>query len=496
MSPLTSLASICRDNVLREKILVVPSLAIGHQIADAVAQGGTPWVNLRAETVRTIADAIAGFDLAQEGLTVLSRAQALAIVERVCDDVLDDASYFGALKDRPGLHRAIQRSVDDLRHAGLKPAGIPGSAFEDPHKADDLARILEAYERELTGGRFVDRFGVLARAIRLLENGAAKPWPPDTLWIVADELELTNAEERLLSLASGDALQKLTPEETPPDDVSFRRAAGEENELRSAFRSILDEAVPFDSAEIVYTTREPYLPLAFELAAEHEVPCTFAEGIASHFTRPGQAVLGFFSWIADGWNAAHLQRIARSGAIAFGSELAIKPWTFARVMRKAGIGWGRDRHLSRVRKKGPGLRLSAISPKAPRTRHLHHAGKATLRANSRTTKSTEPSIAPPNARQNSTPCRRFARHFQAGVASRSGGAYSEAAEARRAGTDASHHQPRQRTEDNLSRQCRLHQVSSTARGDRPAFRLDRPCLKIPKYRDGSPNPEAHVSMFD
>lgn len=348
MSLVSSLASICIDKPLREKILVVPSLAIGHQIGDAVAEGGTPWINLRPETIRTIADAIAGFQLAHEGLTVLSRAQALAIVERACDEVLDSSSYFGALKDRPGLHRAVQKSIDDLRHAGLTPSEVPASAFEDPRKASDLGKILAAYERELTNGRFVDRFGVLSRAITMLENGAARPWSPDAVWIVLDELELSTAEQRLLALASGGAVQTLAVDDTAPAVTEFRRAVGEENELRSAFRAIVDERVPFDRAEIVYTTREPYLPLAFELAAEYDIPCTFAEGIAAHYTRPGQAVLGFLRWIAGGWDAAHLSRIARSGAVAFGSESAIKPWTFARVLRKAGIGWGRDRHLARI----------------------------------------------------------------------------------------------------------------------------------------------------
>ncbi|HSP34019.1 MAG TPA: hypothetical protein VLU46_06890 [Thermoanaerobaculia bacterium] len=53
------LAEICREQLLREKILVAPSLAIGHQIADAVA----------------------GFAIASDGLTVLSHAQALALIE-------------------------------------------------------------------------------------------------------------------------------------------------------------------------------------------------------------------------------------------------------------------------------------------------------------------------------------------------------------------------------------------------------------------------------
>jgi RecB family exonuclease len=124
------------------------------------------------------------------------------------------------------------------------------------------------------------------------------------------------------------------------NSIDFRRAIGEENELRGAFRAILDAAIPFDSAEIVYTTRDPYLPLAYELAAEYEIPCTFAEGIAAHFTRPGQACLAFLRWLGDGWHSADLQSAARAGAFASPG--------FARILRRARIGWGRDRYLERL----------------------------------------------------------------------------------------------------------------------------------------------------
>jgi ATP-dependent helicase/nuclease subunit B len=337
---ISRLAAVCRDHLLREKILVVPSLAIGHQIADAVAHGGTPWVNLRVETVRTIADAVAGFALAKEGITVLSRAQALALIERACDRVLDASSYFGALADRPGLHRAIQKSIDDLRHANVP---ITPSAFEDPRKATDIANILAAYEEEMAKQLYVDRFGVLARAIAMLEAGAPRPGAKDAIWIAVEDVELTAAEERLLTLVAGKFEKwSAVPRSgiTGAPAVDFRRAVGEENELRGAFRSILDSNTPFDSAEIVYTTRDPYLPLAYELSSEYEIPCTFAEGIAAHFTRPGQAALAFLQWIGEGFHAVDLQRAARAGAFATPG--------FARILRRARIGWGRDRYLKRI----------------------------------------------------------------------------------------------------------------------------------------------------
>src|SRR5439155_1424921 len=236
----------------------------------------------------------------------------------------------------PGLHRAVQKSIDDLRHAGVDPAKLVASNFEEPRKARDLVRILAAYEEEMARGKYIDRFGVLARAIAMLESGTATTWK-GALWIVVHDLELTQMEERFLKAAAGEDSERIRAAGGggAPLNVAFKRAVGEENELRGAFRSILDAKTPFDDAEIVYTARDRYLPLAYEIASEYEVPCTFAEGIAAHFTRPGQAALAFLRWIGEGWHAAEIQNLTPRTRIA-------------RVMRSAAIGWGRERYLPRI----------------------------------------------------------------------------------------------------------------------------------------------------
>src|SRR6185369_13968137 len=122
----------------------------------------------------------------------------------------------------------------------------------------------------------------------------------------SDELELSNAEEKLLRAAAGN-FEKIAAESgaSAPKDVHFVRAAGEENELRSAFRAILRDRATLDSAEVIYTSRDPYLSLAYELTSEYAIPATFAEGIAATFTRPGQAAIGFLEWIADDFSTVH-----------------------------------------------------------------------------------------------------------------------------------------------------------------------------------------------
>lgn len=47
---LAALAKECQKNMLREKILVVPSYQSGHVLCESLSLSGTGWVNLRTET--------------------------------------------------------------------------------------------------------------------------------------------------------------------------------------------------------------------------------------------------------------------------------------------------------------------------------------------------------------------------------------------------------------------------------------------------------------
>ena len=350
---LDRLRELCAQFPLREKIVVVPSLAIGHQIGDALARSGTPWINLRFETTRTIADAVVGLDLAREGTSVVSRAQALALIERACDRVLDSDSYFASLRGSPGLHRAIQRSIDDLRLAGIR-GSLPRSAFETPRKAHDLERVLAAYEEELSSRKLIDRFGVIARAIGKLTAQTPGQRAEGAVWVVSDDVELPHEETRLVALASkGAATVRLAGTSDPSASMPRLRAltvssgVGEENEVRGALRAIVRDARRHDEAELIYTTAEPYLALIYELCSEYGVEATFAEGIAVSFTTPGEACLAFLRWCGEGWNAVDLERAARAGALKTGND-ALAPSALARVLRAASIGWGIDRHRTQL----------------------------------------------------------------------------------------------------------------------------------------------------
>src|SRR5258706_8913047 len=173
------LALICREYPLEEKVLVAPSLPIGHQLVERLARQGHPWVHLRVATIRTLAHRVVGADLAREGVRLLSRAQALALVERACGEYLTAKSYFGQLRDRPGFHRALQRTFDEIRPAGLSPDALPAAAFEDARKLKELKGILARYDPDLEKGGFIDSAAVLRRAA-----AAAMPDPTPARYLM------------------------------------------------------------------------------------------------------------------------------------------------------------------------------------------------------------------------------------------------------------------------------------------------------------------------
>ena len=347
------LAAVCRERPLEEKVLVAPSLMAGYQIVEGLARSGQPWINLRVETVRTLAHAVVGPSLARDGWKLLSRAQSLALVEQACAETLTETSYFGSLAGRPGLHRSFQKTFDELRAAGLSAESLPEAAFADRRKHRELREVLRHYAEALETGRFVDGIEVLGRAARAVE--AAGTAPGEETYLVAGSTELSALEHAFVEKLAAGRLVLLAAD--PPaawkalaGQARLFRALGEENEIREVFRTILREEIPYDDVEILYTDSSVYPPLLWELSREHAIPATFAGGIPVTYTRPGQAALAFLDWIGQGFAAEALRRALASGALTLsrleGASEAAGAEAAARALREAGVGWGRERHRS------------------------------------------------------------------------------------------------------------------------------------------------------
>jgi RecB family exonuclease len=354
---LQELAAFCEAHPVDEKILLVPSFQTGTQILDALARSGCAHLNLRSATVFSLAHGIAGPALAATGCKTLSRAQLLALVEDACDQVLEPSSYFGALRERPGLHRALQATLNEIRRAGLTPEQLPSEALEDPRKAREMKAIGRSYRDALEAGRFADPLDVLVAATRMLAENASLKLEPAVRVLRPDGFELSTLESAFLDALlprPATAVAVDTAEDSPltPDRVSLACASGEENEVRAVFRRVVDEEIPLDDVEIAITDDAAYRPLVYELAQQAGFPCTFADGIPATFSRPAQGVLDVFDWIAGGYEERALARLFGAGranlAAAHARGAFVGPVRAARAFRRAGIVRGRERTRARL----------------------------------------------------------------------------------------------------------------------------------------------------
>ncbi len=380
------LADICRLHPIEEKWVLAPNLRIGHQWLDAAAVSGQPVFNARVKTLTQLALELAAPLMRREGLKLLRGAAEELLAARVLSlfrEQAGEAGYLGGLRPTAGYIRALLATLRDLRLSGVTPTDIAAARLETERKSEELSLMLELYERSLEESSSLDKAGLLSLAARRLrEEPPVLPrgllmlapadlfegWSPSerSLWEAFPEesrrlLEVDRpghisdggsgrpADARLLSF-----LPDPTAAPPPPKDGSVRifRTIGEINEVREALRLCLEEGIPFDRLELLYTDPRTYIPLIYETAQSlikeegDPVPLTFAEGIPVSYSRPARALAGLISWIREDFPQGALVDLVNDGLLRLeGLEGEHSFSRLAAMLRPLTIGWGRERYI-------------------------------------------------------------------------------------------------------------------------------------------------------
>lgn len=263
----------------------------------------------------------------------LAPASALAL-EALCARVVharpEVLGRFAAIRERPGLPRALARTLGELRLAGVV----------DP----ELAPLLAAYEEELARARLADRAQVLALA-------TAVATPAHALLLVDVPLR-ARAEadfvrklgrEMLAVVPSGDARTRellggaelLTGDEVPlanlqaglfgstvgevGGEVTVLSAPGESRECVEMARIVHSEAAkgtPFDRMAVLL--RAPgYGPLVAEAFRRAGIPAHFARG-AKRPHPAGRAFLALLACAAEQLSARRFSEYLSLGEVPEG----------------------------------------------------------------------------------------------------------------------------------------------------------------------------------
>ncbi|MFC2165411.1 PD-(D/E)XK nuclease family protein [Acidobacteriota bacterium] len=204
-STLFFLTEYVRSYVLDEKIFVVPSFQIGHQIGESLAREAQSWVNLRFMTLAALAQDVAGLEISRRKLRGSTGSVSLFVVERIFRELQDEGKfeYFGELEVSSGLIRAFLRSVLDLRLAGMKSGDLDATQFINAKKGREIILILQRYEEDLARLGLIDKAGVYEVAIEELEK---KGVDESVHYLCFPDHPLAGLERAFLDKLAGDRL--------------------------------------------------------------------------------------------------------------------------------------------------------------------------------------------------------------------------------------------------------------------------------------------------
>jgi len=354
---LRQLQTLCTSHPVAPKILFVPSRQTGNTVVEALAQRGTPWVNLRPMVVTDLAEQLAGPALAAEGKKRLTPDQSHFLVDELLQAQIHDTdSPLAILKPSRRNTETFRGTLDALRNARVTP-----SELRDRNRAD-LAGLLEAYEQKLdnTDRKKYDKAALLQHALAIVDRATL----PGAVFAVMDETPLSVLEAKLLrTLTDGRTLHRIgrptygleapahvaahlfadaplllptndgvhpagavrTAGMTPDDaeQISLHTCYGVEAEVRGVLQDVLRRGLAFDDVEIAYTTAAPYVAQLVSVTEELGLPVQFASGLPVTFTVPGQAVLGLLEWLATGQHLRPLIDLLRTGRVSFNRVEAI-----------------------------------------------------------------------------------------------------------------------------------------------------------------------------
>ena len=309
-------------------------------------------------------------------LTVGARAEAVAA--RAAFDAVRGGSldYFEPVAGTPGFPRALARTLQELRLAGV--GGTALAAL--PLAGSDLADLLERFERCFADAATSDRAALFGRAAQLLRDPAAAVRDPRPALVVFLDVPIAHAAERefvravaarataaLATVPHGDrdALAQLEslgapveaggdagdgdlaclrrylfsdaepPGRTLDGSLEFFSAPGEGRECVEIVRRILGEArrgVRFDEMAILVRSPHNYFGL-LEHALRRGLKTNESDAVPAWFDRgtrrphpAGRAFLALLACAAEDLSAARFAEYLSLGQVPQPADAAAAVW--------------------------------------------------------------------------------------------------------------------------------------------------------------------------
>ena len=337
-------------------LLVGASRGAVDDLARSIASRCGATIGLHRFSLTQLAARVAAPVLAGQGLAPVTYLGSEAVAARATFDAQRDAAltYFAPVARTPGFPRALARTLQELRLAGVGADRLGRL----PLGGRDLSDLLERFDEQFANASATDRATLFDAATQALRRPDGPPDAKAHLLLLDVPIDssiefeflralLESAGDTLITVPFGDlstlgrleslglaaevvdppgdndltALrrylfsQKQPPERTPSGDVKFFSAPGEGRECVEIARRILQEArdgVPFDEMAVFLRAPQRYIGLLEHALKRAGVPAWFDRGTQ----RPHPAGRAFLAILACACEQLSARRFAEYLSLA------------------------------------------------------------------------------------------------------------------------------------------------------------------------------------
>lgn len=371
-----ALSKVCKDNLIENKLLLVPSYQIGQNIIKRLTEK-TPILNLRIETIIDIATQIAMPLLSSKGYIFaddsISRQILFAIIYNMHKN--GEFEYFTNIQATPSISNSIWNAIMEIKYADIVQSDFSNSSFVSVEKGSDISKIIVAYDLELQNQGLVDYPGILKMALD-------SDFKQDGLLLIPNSINLRFLEKKFIAekfaaikILYGNKINSLdVPKsyysenyptqaenqspfvnlfalekqsaETDYSSISLIKAFGDNNEIEAVLRDVIAKQIPFDNVCIYTASKEPYSQLMYQKMQQLKIPVTFGYGVNIQNSKPGKAFRSIIDWIGSDYRVTDFISMLYQELIEIPSDdnENINPYQAANTLRASGIGWGRERY--------------------------------------------------------------------------------------------------------------------------------------------------------
>ena len=350
-------------------LVLAPVRAAADEVA--LEACGAALFGVRRLAFREFVLELSGAELNRRSLVPVGRFVREALAARVTAEALrrGELAYLKPVAEFPGFPRALTATFEELRLNAVDP----GRLRDCGESGADLARLLEAYARELSGRRLADH----AARVDLARDAFSAGYNSlrQTAIVALDVAPRTRLERELLAnvmsaarvaldlhldpdgaeaASSLDSLQRyLFSDAVPPrpedGSVVILSTSGEALEcveIARAIHAAAAEGVPFDRMAILLRSPERHQPLILEALRRAGIPalCTLAT------RRPdpaGRSLLALLHCASEGLSASRFAEYLSLGQVPEDEEPAT-PAYWERLLVDAAVIGGVDRWQTRL----------------------------------------------------------------------------------------------------------------------------------------------------